>query len=298
MSINYAKLGKRNRRLSLNSDLLQMHKSSQNDKTFTNLFSVSLHQSKQTINNKKKNKNISEVDLETPFGNPKNKLVNSKPKRENTRKKFSFEDTNKLSNFLNAIDDFIKQIDESSDCHTTTYDSQSRLENMLFLKFNIIQKKQEQLKNKYKNLEQHYVVENYENGTLKNQLFDLNNKLEELKKKNFIQQLILEKQKLKNKELKLRYQYLTNSYLREKLKCENQKLKILQSSMPIKESYIVIMLNDIQIQDTNQSNQIMDYYSVREFLKTQIRKLKYNNKQIDDYSNLYKKYSDHNIENF
>ncbi|CAD8158946.1 unnamed protein product [Paramecium octaurelia] len=263
-----------------------MYSHYKNNKTFTNLFSVSLHQSKQTINNK----NISQVDLETPFGNPKNKLVSSKPKREDTKRKFSFEDTNKLNNFLNAIDDFIRQIDESSDCHTATYDSQSRLENMLFLKFNIIQKRQKQLKNKYKNLEQYYAVENYENGTLKNQLFDLNNKLEELKKKNFIQHLILEKQKQKNKELKLRYQYLTNQYLREKLKYENQKLKILQNSVPIKESYIV--------QDTNQSNQIMDYYSVREFLKTQIRKLKYNNKQIDDYSNLYKKYSDDNIENF
>ncbi|CAD8134438.1 unnamed protein product [Paramecium pentaurelia] len=286
MSINYAKLGNRSRRQSLNSDFMQMHKLSQNNKTFTDSFSVSLHQSKSTFNKK----NISKLDLDIPFGDLKSKVINSKPKTEVTRKKFTFNQKGKIKNFINAIDDYIEQLNESSDCYTITSDSQSKLENMLFFKFNIIQKKQEQLKIKYKKLQQSNKIEKYENQTLKNQLLGLHHQLEEEKRKNYIQQLNLEKQEQKNKELKLRYQYLSNSYLREKLKQENQKLKILQNSISIQESNI--------LQDTSQSSQKLDDSTVRKFLKSQIRKLKQNNRQIDDYSNLYKKYSEHNIENF
>ncbi|CAD8134203.1 unnamed protein product [Paramecium octaurelia] len=286
MSINYAKFGKRSRRQSLNSDLMQMHKLSQNNKTFTDSFSVSLHQSKSTFNKK----NISKLDLDIPYGDLKHKAINSKPKTEVTRKKFSFNQKGKIKNFIDAIDDYIEQLNESSDSYTLTSDSQSKLENMLFLKFNIIQKKQEQLKIKYKKLQQSNKIERYENQTLKNQLLGLHHQLEEEKRKNYLQQLDLEKQEQKNKELKLRYQYLSNSYLREKLKQENQKLKILQNSISIQESNI--------LQDTSQSSQKLDDSTVRKFLKSQIRKLKQNNRQIDDYSNLYKKYSEHNIENF
>ncbi|CAD8049798.1 unnamed protein product [Paramecium sonneborni] len=286
MSINYAKLGKRSRRQSLNSDFMQIHKSSQNNKTFTDSISVSLHQSKSTFNKK----NISKLDLDDPFGNLKSKVIDSKPKTEVTRKKFMFNQKGQMKNFLNAIDDYIEQLNENSDCCTITSDSQSNLENMLFLKFNIIQKKQEQLKIKYKKLQQSHSIERCENQTLKNQLYDLHRQLEVEQRKNQIQQINLERQEQKNKELKIRYQYLSNSYLREKLKQENQKLKILQNSISIQESNIP--------QDTSQSSQLLDDSTVRRFLKSQIRKLKQNNRKIDDYSNLYKKYSEHNIENF
>ncbi|CAD8143486.1 unnamed protein product [Paramecium pentaurelia] len=163
--------------------------SQQNNKTLNNSYSVSLHQSKQTFNKK----NISKVDIETPLEDPKSQLISSKPRSEYQIKKFSIDDRNKITNFLNAIDDYIKQLNENSDCHTVTSDSQSKLENMLILKYNIIQKQQEQLKIKYKKLQQNYAVENQENQTLKNKLFDLHNQLQELKKKNYIQQLILDK---------------------------------------------------------------------------------------------------------
>ncbi|CAD8051060.1 unnamed protein product [Paramecium sonneborni] len=296
MSINYAKLGNRSRRQSLNSDFMQIHKTSQvriifsyifkNNKTFTDSFSVSLHQSKSIFNKK----NISKLDLDDQFGNLKSKVISSKPKTEVTRKKFTFNQKGKMKNFLNAIDDYIEQLNENSHSCTITSDSQSKLENMFFLKFDIIQKKQEQLKKKYKKLQQSHSIERYENQTLKNQLYDLHHQLEAEKRKNYIQQLNLEKQEQKNKELKLRYQYLSNSYLREKLKQENQKLKILQNSISIQESNIP--------QDTSQSSLLLDDSTMKKFLKSQIRKLKQNNRQIDDYSNLYKKYSEHNIENF
>ncbi|CAK71141.1 unnamed protein product (macronuclear) [Paramecium tetraurelia] len=235
---NNQEFGKQSRRQSLNSDLMQMHKLSQNNKTFTDSFSVSLHQSKSTFNKK----NISKLDLQhnnqiknrdIPFRDLKHKAINSKPKTEVTRKRFSFNQKGKIKNFIDAIDDYIEQLNESSDSYTITSDSQSKLENMLFLKFNIIQKKQEQLKIKYKKLQQSNKIERYENQTLKNQLFGLHHQLEEEKRKNYLQQLDLEKQEQKNKELKLRYQYLSNSYLREKLKQENQKLKILKQHCTI-----------------------------------------------------------------
>ena len=68
-------------------------------------------------------------------------MISSKPKTEVTRKKFSFNQKGKMKNFLNAIDDYIEQLNESSDSCTITSDSQNKLEKMLFLKFNIIQKK-------------------------------------------------------------------------------------------------------------------------------------------------------------
>lgn len=43
-----------------------------------------------------------------PFGDLKSKVINSKPKTEVTRKKFTFNQKGKIKNFINAIDDYIE----------------------------------------------------------------------------------------------------------------------------------------------------------------------------------------------
>ncbi|CAD8051569.1 unnamed protein product [Paramecium primaurelia] len=188
------------------------------------------------------------------------------------------------------MDDYINLLNESSDCLTLNSENYSQLENILFAKFNIIRQKHEELNKKYKMAQQNFKAQRYQNQLLKKQIVDIHSQLEEEKQKNFVLLDINEKLKKKYRDLQNKTHFVQNSFMQDRMKFDHKRQNQFQQSISVDES------DRGTTQQTYETND--DQQNVTKFLKTQMRKLRQNNQQIDDYSRLYKKISEHNNDDF
>ncbi|CAD8151121.1 unnamed protein product [Paramecium pentaurelia] len=291
MSINYAQLRKSGRRQSVNTDFMQYHKLSQ---TFTESFPVSLQRTKPNFKNQ-----LSQLEFDDHQIDFKNHPFTFQDKinqkTEVTKKKFIFDEhqstkQGEFKNFMSAMDDYINLLNESSDCLTLNSENYSQLENILFAKFNIIRQKHEELNKKYKMAQQNFKAQRYQNQLLKKQIVDIHSQLEEEKQKNFVLLDINEKLKKKYRDLQNKTHFVQNSFMQDRMKFDHKRQNQFQQSISVDES------DRGTTQQTYETND--DQQNVTKFLKTQMRKLRQNNQQIDDYSRLYKKISEHNNDDF
>ncbi|CAD8147761.1 unnamed protein product [Paramecium octaurelia] len=293
MSINYAQLRKSGRRQSVNTDFMQYHKLSQ-DKTFTESFPVSLQRTKPNFKNQ-----LSQLEFDDHQIDFKNHPFTFQDKinqkTEVTKKKFVFDEhqstkQGEFKNFMSAMDDYINLLNESSDCLTLNSENYSQLENILFAKFNIIRQKHEELNKKYKMAQQNFKAQRYQNQLLKKQIVEIHSLLEEERQKSCVLQDANEKLKKKYRDLQNKTQFVQNSFIQDRMKFDHKRQNQFQQSISVDET------DRGTTQQTYETND--DQQNVTKFLKTQMRKLRQNNQQIDDYSRLYKKISEHNNDDF
>lgn len=187
-----------------------------------------------------------------------------------------------FKNILAAMDEYIDYLNDSSDSYTLTTESGSKMETLIFQKFNLIRQKHQDLVKRHKETQHNFKSLKYEHHNLRKQLQEAQNRAEEEhnEKLRIAQQYARLKQKYR--DLQTRSQFLQNSFLKERLKNENHKLMRGR----VQENAERLETQSQQL--THETHESDETEKVTRFLRQQMRKLKH--AQMDSYTGFHSKY--------